>query len=65
MGVDDELLTGQSYTIIGDLTLGESFFWNGQVHHDLGFGFGQFTEVNLFNFKIKESFINIAGFTLC
>jgi hypothetical protein len=47
VGVNDKLLTGQPDTIVGNLTFGKGLFRNGQVHHDLGLGLRQVTEIFL------------------
>ena len=51
MGVNDELLAGVSHYIIWDLTLGKSFFWNSQVHHDLCLSLREVAKVKFGNVK--------------
>ena len=62
VGVDNELLAGQAHAIVGDLALGEGLLRNGQVHHDLGLGFGQITQIEPLHLEVQQPLVDEALF---
>ncbi len=64
VGVNDKLLTGQTHPIVGELTFGEGFFGNADVHHDFGPGRRNRLKIDPLHFVFEHSLIDIANLTL-